>query len=143
MRFKPLSEEEVARAGLLEKGTYPFEVRQAVQKKSKAGNDMIELVLCVWDKNGREYLVYDYLMESSEYKLRHFCYTTGLQEKYDSGELRDTDCLKSGYCKVMIREDKSGLYPPRNSVADYIAGEGEKPVKKQEVLFEDDKDIPF
>lgn len=146
MRFTPKSEEEVIKGGLLAKGNYQFEVRQAVEKKSKAGNQMMELVLCLWDKEGREYSIYDYLMDNVAYKVRHFCYATGLQDKYEAGTLHDIDCVgKSGECKIFVREDKSGQYPPRNAVADYLAPLEQKkqyPNANPETGFTDDE-IPF
>lgn len=146
MKFAPKTKEEAMKSGLLEKGNYPFEVKAASPKISKAGNDMIEIFLKVWDKSGKEHFLYDYLMESVDYKLRHFCYSIGMGEMSEKGEF-DCESIKgkAGICKIFIKEDKNGEYPPKNSIADYIEGNGEiviSPKEHNANEFDDDS-IPF
>lgn len=121
MKFTPKSKEEALTVGLLPKGNYPFVVLKAEEKISKSNNPMIQVLIKVWDETGREHLVYDYLMESIEHKLRHFCYSI---EQGTMSETGDFDCElvkdKQGLCKIYIQEDKSGQYAPKNAVADYI-----------------------
>lgn len=121
MRITPKSEAEVAMDGLLDKGIYPFEIKKATERVSKSGNPMIELILCVWDVNGNEHIIYDYLMESIGYKLRHCYYAACAGAIYESGNLNADDLVgKQGLCKIIIREDKTGQYPPKNTVVDYV-----------------------
>lgn len=121
MKFPPKTREEALTVKLLEKGNYPFIVLKAENKISQSNNPMIQLLLKIWDEKGREHLVYDLLMESLEFKLRHFCYAIGHGEMSENGEI-DCELIKGkqGECKIYIQEDKSGKYPPKNAVADYL-----------------------
>jgi hypothetical protein len=118
MRFEPKSADEIAMDSLLPEGVYPFEVMQATDKISQAGNEMIELKLVVFGDESTPH-VFDYLLEKLAYKLRHFAETTGLLAAYEAGELTAEMCLnKEGYCKLAV-EKKAG-YDPRNTVKDYV-----------------------
>jgi len=145
MRLTPMSDEQLAVMNLLPDGEYQFEVTNAEDTKSKSGNDMIKLTLTVWDAEGRQHTVYDYLLEAMPKKLKHFAKHLGLITKYESGELLADDCIgKCGTLDLIIQEDKSGKYPPRNSVADYVEKKDfvnhGSPVKEGD-LFDDD--LPF
>jgi hypothetical protein len=149
MKFNPKSKEEAMSAGLLPKGNYPFVVKNATEEVSKSGNSMVKLILCVWDENGREHTLFDYLMESIEYKLHHFCYAIGLEDISLTGEF---DCHRvigtQGVCKIYIKEDKTGEYPPKNAIADYVLKEknkNEKEIKGSKESKEEfiDSEIPF
>lgn len=122
MKFTPMTQEEIARASLLEAGVYGFEVIGALDKISKAGNEMIELKLNVFGEE-RETHVYDYLMEKLAFKLRHFAECTGLLGEYESGTLDAYRCNgKVGYCKLAI-DPGNGDFGPKNVVKDYIKPE--------------------
>ena len=69
---KPLSQDELKQGDLMENGIYDFQVIKATEKISKSGNEMIELQLKVWESNGRERFIFDYLLEQLEYKIGHF-----------------------------------------------------------------------
>lgn len=123
MRFSPMTEDELARAPLLEPGVYPFEVIAASEELSKAGNEMIRVKLAVFGPNGQQTHVYDYLMEKMAFKLRHFCEATGLLQKYEAGTLSEVDCEgKGGYVKIKI-DPANGSYSAKNSVQDYVKPE--------------------
>lgn len=120
MRFTPKTEDELARASLLEAGVYPFEVLVASEGLSKTGNEMIKLKLNVFGNSGEQVHVFDYLLEKLEFKLRHFCETIGLLEKYEKGTLSEMDCEgKSGFVKIAI-EPANDRFGPKNVVKDYI-----------------------
>lgn len=149
MKFEPKTREEAMSIGLLKKGDYPFQVISAKEKISQNGNPMIALMLRVWDESGGEHNVFDNLMMSVEYKLRHFCYSVGLGEMSEKGEF-DCDLVinKMGVCKLYIQEDKNGQYPPKNSVADYLINndnEANLTLKKTSEINNDfkDDDVPF
>lgn len=127
MQFKAKTEKELAEENLIPEGIYPFEVSKAEAKKSKRGNDMIELELRIFTPEGKERGLKDWLMEAMGFKLFHFCAYTGLSHKYDAGTLNSHDCEgRSGFVKIEIQEDKTGQYPPRNSVRDYVRQEVKK-----------------
>ena len=121
MNFEPKTEKQLAEENLLPKGVYPYEVMRAEAKQSKKGNDMIELELRVFTPDGKEKSLRDWLMAAMGFKLFHFCAYAGLSRQYEAGTLTSHDCEgKSGFLEVVIQEDKSGQYPPRNSVKDYV-----------------------
>jgi hypothetical protein len=118
MRFAPKSAEELAMESLLPEGIYPFEVLDAIDTLSKAGNEMLKLKLVVFGDGSTPH-VYDYLLEKLAYKLRHFAETTGLLAAYEAGELTAEMCLnKEGYCKLTVERQEG--YEPRNTVKDYV-----------------------
>lgn len=138
LSFKPVSEAEAI--GLLPDGVYDFQVKTAEQCTSKKGNPMIKLGLIVWDKEGREHHVNDYLLEIMKYKLKHFCDATSLDDKYQAGSFDASDCIgKSGRCKLKIEESEG--YAPKNSVHDYVKSQ-EKVKAQNEAEFISD-DLPF
>jgi hypothetical protein len=146
MKFQPKTESEIKSENLLEPGVYDFEIMDAADKTSKAGNEMIELKICIYGADGNGVYIFDYLLESIAYKLRHACDACGLLDKYQTGTLAAADFInKTGKCKVATQKDKTGQYADRNGIADYI---------KHENLVHDDKpthsiaadlndDIPF
>lgn len=144
MNFKPKSDADLSTGNLLPKGEYDFEVINAVDKVSKANNEMIELKLLIYIDGTPARQVFDYLMESVAYKLKHFCYAVGLAKKYDDGTITAFDCNGvSGRCKIGIKQDKTGQYPPNNNVTDYLVVEGKIETKKQKQVEEDLSDLPF
>ena len=146
MRFKPMTEEEIQYATLLPEGKYKFHVVNSKDETSKnTGDDMIKLELAVTDKDGTDRKVFDYLLESMLYKMKHFCDATGLQNEYNEGVLNSGHCFgKSGLCHVIIQKDKTGQYPAKNTIKDYISESDrkEKIEKAGADEFKDD-DLPF
>lgn len=127
MKFLPKTEEQLqeelnsTRQPLLPEGRYSFKVSKAEDTVSKKGNPMIKLTLNVTDDNNRSYIIRDYLMEQISYKLKHCADACGLAEKYRSGELVGSDFKgKEGLLFLRIEEDKTGQYPDKNAVKDYI-----------------------
>lgn len=138
MQFQAKSEKQIAEENLLPEGVYPFEVIGAADKQSKAGNDMIELRLRVFNGE-RSHQLTDWIMEKLPSKLFHFCAYSGLSRQYEAGTLSGPDCIgKNGYVSVIIQEDKTGQYPPRNSVKDYVR---QPEMKKSGVVA--DTDVPY
>jgi hypothetical protein len=149
MNFDPKTKEEAFKVNLLPKGNYQFEVLRAEDTVSGGGQPMVRILLKVWDETGKPHPLWDVLMESYEFKLRHFCYCVGLGEMSETGKF-DCDLVigKSGVCKIYIKEDKTGEYLPKNAVADYLINNDNNAnlmvAKRSEVsdVFKDDS-IPF
>ena len=129
MKFAPKTEKEVAEEGLLPKGEYSFEVMSAEDKVSKAsGNEMIALKLHVFDDQGEPRIIFDYLLESMARKLRHAAEACGLLTEYESGGLDALDFVgKTGLVKIGIQQDKTGQYPDKNTVTDYVRRGSQQP----------------
>lgn len=123
MKFIPKSEAEVSAGTMLQPGVYDFEIVEATETTSKAGNDMIALQLKVYDTAGRGVTVFDYLVgtEKAQYKVRHCATAVGLLAQYERGELLADDLIgRAGRCSITIKKG-NGEYPDANAVRDYIA----------------------
>lgn len=132
MRFTPKSEKEINEERLLPEGNYPFEISAAESKKSKSGNDMIEILVRVYKPDGKFILVTDYLMEKMLYKLLHCCQACGLEGQYNQGLLEaDMFIGKTGMLKLKV--DPEGQYPAKNSVKDYIKDAGKVEIPKDNI----------
>lgn len=134
MRTEPKSDAEIQAMMMMPEGIYPFVVVEAKERVSKNGNDMIELKLEVMDDDNRPHIIFDYLLASMAFKLKHFCEHTGMLDKYEADSLTAHDCLrKRGF--VELKADKAPRivdgreYPPKNSVKDYCADKPDKPVE--------------
>lgn len=144
MNFTPKTDKELAEQNLLPEGVYDFEVMDAKDQRSKAGNEMIAIKLRLWASDGSERHVYDYLMESMAFKLKHFADVSGLSTQYAAGRLSAQDCLNgSGKLKLIIKKDKTGQYADQNAVKDYVTEKKEiaPAPSNNEAPVEDD--VPF
>ena len=150
MRFKHLSDEELQSFFLAEPGIYDFEVIDAKDRVSKSGNEMIELKIKIWDKDGNQRVIFDYLLEAMKFKLKHFADCCGLTNKYKADEIGSLDCVgKSGKVDIIIQQGQpnpaGGYYPDKNSVKDYVQPDENvvqaKKVSNGEDFFNDD--VPF
>jgi hypothetical protein len=122
MKFQPKSEQEIADSRLLPKGEYDFEILDAEEKISAAGNDTIQLMVRVSNGNGLTRTLTDYLVAQRAGKLRNCCAACGLLEQYDRGAVNDNDFPgKRGRLKLMVEKKKG--YPDRNTIADYLTNE--------------------
>lgn len=149
MRVTPISEKEAAESGLRKRGLYDFEVLEAKERTSKAGNDMIETNVKLYDSEGHNFRLFDYLVSSEgmAYKVRHFASATGLLPAYEKGDLIADDCVgKTGRCQIGIQPAKDG-YPAKNIIQDYVPMKAGAPLiasmSAKDVAKELDDDIPF
>lgn len=136
MQITPKDESELS-SGFepLPTGVYPFTVLESAVQISKsaknAGREMVKLKISVHG-DGRDKHVYDYFADwFSEWKLKHFCDTTGLVESYAAGSIHPEDDNyqgRGGYVKLGIEVNKD-TGEEHNIVVDYIVKE-EKPVAK-------------
>lgn len=122
MKFKPKSEKEIAEAGLWPKGDYQFQILEAEETTSSKGNAMIKMKVKVFNDAGQSQNIFDYIVDGSmEHKLRHLCEAAGLLAEYEQGEIEAYQLVdKTGYCKVGISKDKTGAYPDKNGITDYL-----------------------
>lgn len=125
MRFEPKTEKQLAEEGMLPADTIcDFEVVEAKDTTSKAGNEMIALQLKVWRPNGSTMLMRDWLVSNMQGKVLGFAKSVGMRAAYDAGEFHAEDLVgKCGKVKLGI-EPAQGDYPARNRVASYVNGEG-------------------
>ncbi len=149
---KPLSREQSKQGDIIQPGIYPFEVVDASDEISQSGKEMIKLKLKVFLEDGRERIIFDYLLEAMEFKMAHFFDSVGLWDKYESGVVTADDCFgRSGELKVYIQKDKKGQHPDKSSVADYMLTDAQEAAKMERKVtaakqqsddFKDDE-LPF
>ena len=145
MRVNPMSEKEIAEANLWPAGTYDYEIIEAEEQTSKAGNDMIALRVKLFNAQGSSIVVDDYLVDSPKaaYKVRHCAEASSLLGEYEKGELLARDLThRTGKCKVVVSKDRNGQYPDKNQVADYLRPDSAAPAAPKPAPSIDDE-IPF
>lgn len=121
---KPATAEEANAGGFdpWPAGQYGFTVKDASEEISAAGNEMIKLTLKVFNLDGKERTVFDYLLaaEEAQWKVRHFAEAVGLIEQYTAGDLDINEMVdRSGELKLRVKPAQ-GQYPAGNQVGDYI-----------------------
>jgi len=134
---KPPAEIEKERAaqGVWPAGEYPFEVLEKAmigqyesyteERKSKSGNDMIQLVLSVKHPTGAKRVLRDWLVTEMAVKLHDASWACGLGTAYSTGKLEASNFIgKRGTLKLGIEKDKEGKYDDRNAVKGYVLGTG-------------------
>lgn len=129
-----------AATGMLPAGLYSATVKLAKDKVSKAGTDMIELILTVYGPDGLQVDVFDYLLSSDnwQWKVRHFCESAGLD--YARGELRADWCSDQSV-RIRLEVEKKEGYPDKNRVSDYLPRATPVTATAMEATVDDD--IPF
>lgn len=136
MEFQPLTEEQAKESSkpayLLVPGECDFEVKTAEPhiktRDDGTSSESIHLLLDVWDVNGKQALVHEYLHPSVGHKLRHACYAVGLGHVYELGKIDAEQFLgKGGRCIIRNRQDRG--YNPKNEVVDYIIADRTKETK--------------
>lgn len=144
MKFAPKTQEQIADEKLLPEGIYPFEVLQADDAVSSKGNEMIKLKLSVSDENGRDWTLYDYLLEQMPEKILMFAEVTGNAERYAAGQLDAEDCDgKTGYL-LLGKQAAKGGYGPKNTVKNYVPEPPEaKQVARPVRVAVAEEDVPF
>lgn len=140
---------EMSEKGLIPKNTIcDFEVLDEVSfgnkvtrtedTKSKAGNDMLVLVLKVFhgeDEKGK--IIIDYITAAMEFKLRHLVASCGVTPKTKNGTqvIEASDFVgKGGKAKIGIQKSKDEQYSDKNMIVDYLP--------KNHIVQEIDDSIP-
>lgn len=138
MKFTPKSEEQIKQdqirrqeERLLAAGECDFEVIGADEQFNEKNKcDMFILTLRIWDKNGKESTLKDWILNNDqfEWKLRHFCHSAGLEDYYETGDLSTYYMRgKTGKLMLSVRKDKKGKFPDQNAVDDYILATEREP----------------
>jgi len=121
---------------VLAAGTYPATIISAVEKVSKSGNDMIELILET--KGGNH--IYDYLVfvENAAFRVDAFISAIGKAPQKGKEVELTADELVGVELNIEVEiEPANGSYAAKNKVARYIAV-GESIPKD-----DDGSDLPF
>ncbi len=133
MRHNPLSPEELKKIEPQKPkaGTYEFVVEEAEDKVSKAGNEMIAIVLKVNDRMS----VRDWLVSTTPWKLKQFLDSVGRPDIYEK-EVIDPMLLLELKGKAIFKLDDKYLRVDRYLIPEVI--------EENEATEEDpEDDIPF
>lgn len=117
------SDDEARKAssrGVLKAGRYPAQIREAVEKQDRHGKDMIELLVAVFDAEGAERLVKDWLTTNDKgaEKLRSCCAACNLLDRYGAQELSQDDFPGHDVAVKITVERKRG-FPEQNRIELY------------------------
>lgn len=149
MRVQPISSEEANSGGggePFKPGEYDFIIQSAEETTSAAGNDMLKLVLHVFNRDGEKRTVFDYILSSQagQWKARHMMESIGMTRQYEAGVI-DPVAIESkpGRCKLGV-DPASAQYPAKNKVQDYVAAKSEPQTARAAPAGGDiDDEIPF
>ncbi len=148
MKYAYVSPDELEKQqNLLTPGEADFEVLKATEKQSKSGNDMIELNIKVFDKDGKQTNVFDYLLSSEKFawKIHQFCDAINKPEWYaENAELTAEKLVgQAGKCKIVI--EKNDEYGDRVKIKNYLVPKNPVGDVKSSAEFKDCDldDIPF
>jgi hypothetical protein len=144
MEFKPKSEKEIMESNLAPEGDYDFNILAAEDTVSKSKNAMIKVKLGLYSGESIRWHIFDYLVPAMEAKLRHFCDSVGLLSQYEAGTLCAEDCKgRAGKVRIIIKSDKSGQFPDKNEVKDYVLRAAKPLTKPEPKPVEEADDVPF
>ena len=105
-------------------GEYECEIVGAEETVSKAGNDMLKLVICIYGNEGEQVRVYDYIVSPSTiYKLKSICRCCELE--FDG--ILDEQLLIGRRMRVLTKVEPERTvdgktYSERNSIVKYVSG---------------------
>ena len=143
MPFEYNPKEAKSEYAVLPNGEYECEIVGAVNTVSKAGNDMIKLVLCVYGNEGEQVRMYDYIVSPSTlWKLKSICRCCEIE--FDG--ILDEQLLIGRRMRVLTKVDPERnvdgkTYSERNSIAKYVSGIGNQTTKTDPPVVADDKDV--
>jgi hypothetical protein len=125
MRLTPRNEaeaERTAKRALLAVGWHDGEITEAVEKRSKRGNEMIEVTVIIPAADGTERTLRDWFTDSplGALKLRHAAEAVGALAKYESGEIGQAE-FPGHAVRVKVSIEKRRGYPDANRIEDYAA----------------------
>jgi hypothetical protein len=144
MIIKPRSEADAmkaAKATPLPPGWYHGRITCAAGKRSKRGNDMIELTVIVPAEDGSERTIRDWFTDSplAALKIRHAAEAVGALAKYEAGEIAAADLAGDAVgagqghdVRVKLIVEKRRGYADANRIVDYAAAEAGRVVNLRE-----------
>ena len=122
MNFKPKTDEEIQAAMLIPEGEKCFaEVKESVDHTSQEGKESIKLKLAIWEDVSIRTYIFVYLTPAFMLLFKHACIALIGKEKYESGNIQAHD-FEDKSCDVIIgvKKDKTGKYPDKNIIKDFI-----------------------
>ncbi len=124
---------------LIKEGRYKFVVKDAREKRSANGNDMLNLKLII-NSNGRDVIYWTslILLPKMFWMIEHFCMATGLDSKLQEGRLMAQDCLdKEGYIDIIQKQNQQ-TGELENQTKDFVKRQDLADTQKNDTEFFDD-----
>jgi hypothetical protein len=135
MKFDPTEKKKE----MPEPGDVSFEIIDAEEGVSRAGNEQIKLKIRTTNSNGDSWNVYEYLLTSEKFKwkIKAVCQAIGEHALYDSGCVTPADFIgKSGKAKTVVQVSEG--YNDQLKIGVFLEASDEPKVQED---FNDD--IPF
>jgi hypothetical protein len=127
-------------------GEYDFEVAEAEERQSKAGNDMIAVRLNVFNAEGGRCVVFFYILSNQVWKLKQFAEATGMLADFEAGEMSAELMVgRTGRVKLGIEPAQNG-YEAKNSVKAFLPGKQapkQAPARMKVPAGDLEDEIPF
>jgi hypothetical protein len=162
--YIPMSEQQAMdeRYNLLKEGEYDAVITASEDRVSiNSGNSMMDMMISVFDDEGREHAVRDFLVFTPKmmWKVIHFADSAGLSQLYSKGQLC-SELAVGNRVRVKITIEKGGVipddklngkpvgsvYPDKNKIEDYVKNVLQKPLPAKSganLLDQLDEDVPF
>lgn len=131
MNFEPF---DINEETSIQPGNASFEIISNKDAISKSGKEMMVVSMKVWDANGTEGILNDYLLPSVTWKLKNFLKSIKKEELADAGIIKENS-LEGLSGTLRIKKEVNEKYGTNMKVSDYINEE------KKEVPFDDP--LPF
>jgi hypothetical protein len=126
----------VERFNLLKDGEYDAVIEKSMDKISSSGNPMMDMTLSVFDENGMQYTIRDFLVFTPKmmWKIVNCAKSANVIEQYESQNFC-SELMESKRVRVKISTEKGGIiledklkgksfgskYPDKNKIEDYIS----------------------
>lgn len=121
-KFTPIDESEYKARNVLSAGWYPATITECMERLSNNGNLMFESKIQVFKDDGSFRVITAHIMADGKaaFQLRSAAEAFGVLDEYKAGSLGEDDLKgKSGFVKVAVDVDASGVYPDKNKITDF------------------------
>jgi hypothetical protein len=151
--YQVYSEQEAMneRFQLLKEGEYDAIISSSSDKISQSsGNPMMDMTITVYDENGKEHDVRDFLVftKTMMWKVIHCATSAGLLQEYEAQKFC-SDAVLGKRVRVKINMEEGGLipddklngklpgskYPNKNKIEDYINRSENDPFGDDDIAF--------
>ena len=145
MKFTPKSEddfqqerdERASKYVWLNGSIVDYEIKSAIEKVSKKGNEMIEADIDVYNHLGEVQTIRVWLGEWNLFLIKHICEGNDLGAEYKAGQIYADDLVgKVGKAKLNIQKgaqkEDGTFYSDRNGIADFLLSDAQEVAKTRE-----------
>ena len=117
-------------------GDYKAEIHRVEERQSRAGNDMVEIVVKVFNGDGAHIFVRDYIVCNLQFhlqRLKKLCAACEPEIDFEAGELDTTQLVDQTVMVTLKTEDGQDGFEDRNVVKTYMRYVGKRKQKKKKV----------